>query len=381
MQDELLYSVDASHKAELEHTVLNSHVDKVSCKSEPTMNNSEAYATDPDVEMPLNLTDIQMKILNEELELLKDNAYLQKTKTTAIEEMKEELRTANEERVELEKRYIDSMKQEWKKMEHETQMIINLKNTELLKLKEETSNLQQTKLVTANTDVTFHKTLKIEPVKSNKRASQSTQVTEMQKLDDEWKDCKNENHDTDQQVQKCRTSEDPESLSTLNYTRELTRNETTGMDEVDRLSKKPDHDIVKTKKCYRCGDDKHLIRDCTVRLKTLAKYSRMQPCHICKKTEHKATNCWFRDQKAGEKQWFHCGSSEHIVRNCTLPRLTNTSLAVEENHICSAQSDGMHMFDRYDWYRTHEECRRILVTDIIHESLQHYGVSFPEGSS
>ena len=180
-------------------------------------------------------------------------------------------------------------------MEHETQMIINLKNTELLKLKEEISNLQQTKLVTANTDVSFHKTPNIEPVKSKKRASQSTQVTEMQKLDDEWKDCKNGNHDTDQQVQKGGMSEDPESLNTLNYTRELTRNETTEIDEVDRPSKKPDHDVVKTKKCYRCGDDKHLIRDCTAGLKTWARFSRMQPCHICKKTGHKTTNCWFRN--------------------------------------------------------------------------------------
>ena len=183
VQDELLYSVDTSHKAELEHTFLNSHVDKVSHKPEPTMNSSKTYATDPDAEMPLNLKDIQMKLLKEELEFLKEyNACLQKTKATAIEEMKEELRTANEERVKLEKKYIaviDSMKQEWKKLEHETQMIINLKNTELLKLKEEISHLQQTKLVTVNTDVTFHKTPNIEPVKSKKRVSQSTQVTEM----------------------------------------------------------------------------------------------------------------------------------------------------------------------------------------------------------
>ena len=386
VQDELLYSVDASHKAALEHTFLNSHVDKVSCKPEPNMDSIKTYATDPDVEMPLNLKDMQLELLKEELELLKDdNAYLQKTKATATEEMKEELRKAYEERVELERRYIaiiGRMKQEWKKMEHETQMIINLKNTELLKLKEEISSLQQTKLVTANTDVTFHKTPNTDPVKSKKRASQSTQVTEMQKLDDESKDCKNENHDTDQQVQKGGMSEDPhESLNTLNYIGKLTRKDTTEMDGVDSPSKKPDHDIVKTKRCYRCRDDRHLIRDCTVGPKTWARYSRMQPCHICKKTGHKATNCWFRNQKPGEKRCFRCDSSKHIVKNCTLPRPTNASLAVEENHACSAQGDGMHMYDRYDWYRTHEERIRILVTDIIHESLQCYGVSFPEGSS
>ena len=77
------------HKAELEHTFLNSHVDKVSRKPEPTMDSSKTYATDPDAKMPLNLKDIQMKLLKEELELLKeDNACLQKTKATAIEEIK-----------------------------------------------------------------------------------------------------------------------------------------------------------------------------------------------------------------------------------------------------------------------------------------------------
>ena len=47
------------------------------------MDSSKTYATDPDVEMPLNLKDIQMKLLKEELELLKeDNACIivQKTK-------------------------------------------------------------------------------------------------------------------------------------------------------------------------------------------------------------------------------------------------------------------------------------------------------------
>ena len=271
-----------------------------------------------------------------------------------------------------------------------------LKDTEILKLKDEISNLQQTKLITAITDDTIHKTLNAKPVKLKKRVSQTTQVAEMQKLNNEWKDCKNGNQDTDQQIQKegrlnitqkCRDhsndmlEKEKESLTTLNYTRELTRNETAEMDEVDRPSRKPDHDRGKTKKCYRCGYDKHLIRDCTVGLKTRARYSRVQPRHICKKTGHKATNCWFKDQKPGEKRCFHCGSSEHIVKNCALQRQTNTSLAVEENHNCSAQGDRMHMRDRYDWYRTHEGYIKILVTDIIHKSLQHYGASFPEGSS
>ena len=109
--------------------------------------------------------------------------------------------------VELEKRYIviiDNMKQEWKKMEQETKMICNLKDTEILKLKDEILSLQQTKLVTVKTDDTINKILNMEPVKEKRRVSQARQSTEMQKLNDEWKDYKNGNQDTDQQVQKGR---------------------------------------------------------------------------------------------------------------------------------------------------------------------------------
>ena len=384
-----------SNEDELEHRFPKSHVNMVSQKLEPTMDSAKSYATEPDTEMPSK--DMQIKLLKEELELLKeDHAYLQKTKTTAIEEMKEELRTANEERIQLEKRYvaiIDNMQQEWKIMEQETKLICRLKNTEILKLKEEISSLQQTKLVTAKTDDTIHKIPNMEPVKEKRRLPQARQLSDMQKLNDEWKDCKNGNQGTDQQVQnKSRLHvtqkyqdhsydklEETESLSTLHYTREFTRNETVEMDEVNRPSRKPDHLRVKTKKCYRCGDDKHLIRDCTVGLKSWARYSRMQPCYICGKTGHKQTNCWFRNKKPGEKPCFRCGSNEHIVKNCSLPRQTNASLAMEENHSCFAQGDREH--DENDWYTTSEERIRTLVMDAIHESLQRYGMSLPEGPS
>ena len=278
-------------------------------------------------------------------------------------------------------------------MEQETKLICRLKNTEILKLKEEISSLQQTKLVTAKTDDTIHKIPNMEPVKEKWRVSQARQLSDMQKLNDEWKDCKNRNQGTDQQVQnKSRLHvtqkyqdhssdklEETESLSTLHYTREFTRNETSEMDEENRPSRKPDHNRVKTKKCYQCGDDKHLIRDCTVGLKSWARYSRMQPCYICLKTGHKQTNCWFRNKKSGEKPCFHCGSNEHIVKNCSLPRQTNASLAMEENHSCFAQGDREH--DENDWYTRNEERIRTLVMDAIHESLQRYGMSLPEGPS
>ena len=120
-----------------------------------------------------------MKLLKE-VELVKEGnaCFIKKTKITVLEEMKEELRPANEETVELERRYIaiiDNMKQVSQKTEQETKMISSLKDTEILTLKKKISDLQQTKLVIENIDDTIHKTLNIEPVKSKE-----TQVTGMQ---------------------------------------------------------------------------------------------------------------------------------------------------------------------------------------------------------
>ena len=89
VQDEILYYVDTGNKADIEHTILNSHFDEISQEPEPTMDIAKSYATEPDAEMPPKLIDTQIKLLKEELELVKeDHACLQKTKTTAIEEMK-----------------------------------------------------------------------------------------------------------------------------------------------------------------------------------------------------------------------------------------------------------------------------------------------------
>ena len=75
MLDELRYSVDTSTKDELEYTVLNSHADMVNLKPEPTMDGAKSYVTEPDAEMSMTLKDMQMKLLKEELELVKeDNA-------------------------------------------------------------------------------------------------------------------------------------------------------------------------------------------------------------------------------------------------------------------------------------------------------------------
>ena len=104
-----------SNEDELEHRFPKSHVDMVSHKLEPTMDGAKIYTTEPDAEESLKLKDMQIKLLKEELEIVKeDHACLQKTTFIAIQEMKKELRAVNDERLALEKRYIaviENMKQ------------------------------------------------------------------------------------------------------------------------------------------------------------------------------------------------------------------------------------------------------------------------------
>ena len=96
-----------SNEDELEHRFPKSHVNMVSQKLEPTMDGAKIYATEPDAEESMKLKGMQIELLKEELEIVKeDHACLQKTTFIAIQEMKKELRAVNDERLALEKRYI-----------------------------------------------------------------------------------------------------------------------------------------------------------------------------------------------------------------------------------------------------------------------------------
>ena len=72
------------------------------------------------------------------------------------------------------------------------------------------------------------------------------------------------------------------------------------------------------KKCYRCGSDEHLIRDCNSDNRKWNIYHISKACHICKKTGHRKTDCWFRDQVDGKRRCFRCGSDSYIPQYATI---------------------------------------------------------------
>ena len=72
------------------------------------------------------------------------------------------------------------------------------------------------------------------------------------------------------------------------------------------------------KKCYRCGSDEHLIRDGNSDNRKWNIYHIPKACHICKKTGHRTTDCWFRDQVDGKRRCFRCGSDSYISQYATI---------------------------------------------------------------
>ena len=130
------------------------------------------------------------------------------------------------------------------------------------------------------------------------------------------------------------------------------------------------------KKCFRCGSENHVIRYCTEENNIWDSHRRISPCHICKKTGHKAVECWFKDQVDGERRCFRCRSPDHVVKFCSQPNKTSVSPATtgKEPEIRRG-SQG-----RYKRHRAKEDqaMRILLAASSMLSSLQHFGVSFPE---
>ena len=88
-------------------------------------------------------------------------------------------------------------------------------------------------------------------------------------------------------------------------------------------------DILKIKKCFQCGSNEHLIRNCTVEYRTIEKATeKSYDCIICKKSGHNKDECWFKYQQDGERSCFRCGSKKHIVKNCSTAPIINVSAIV-----------------------------------------------------
>ena len=106
------------------------------------------------------------------------------------------------------------------------------------------------------------------------------------------------------------------------------------------------------KQCFRCGSQDHLIRSCKNACTPEVKYHQDRPCEICKKLGHRKENCWFKDQKDGQKRCFRCGSVQHLVKDCAVPRKTSSPVMANK-HIVEEHKT-MSRIEKYEQQKKHQ---------------------------
>ena len=202
-----------------------------------------------------------------------------------------------------------------------------------MNLKEEKYTAEQTK------NITIEKlNNEIEQMKKEKTNLEKTQNTMMQKLKDELAEDKSIKIDKEQKevtmrsILKCQNGESGSSLE---------GKKSFGTSNIDDRCNSEKYQNALTanrykmansnskKTCYGCGSSGHLVKHCYYRYKTLRwnyNYRRTNRCEICKKTCHDTSDCWFRNQRDGERTCFRCGSAKHLVKNCCEPRKHASSM-------------------------------------------------------
>ena len=136
------------------------------------------------------------------------------------------------------------------------------------------------------------------------------------------------------------------------------RKETTEQTNMVETGKNGETTYAKKKKCFKCGSENHLIRYCIEENNLWKSYHRINPCHICKKTGHKAMECWFKDQVDGERRCFRRRSPDHVVKFCSQPNKTSVSPATTGK----VPEIRREIQDRYKKHRAKEDqAMRILL--------------------
>ena len=227
-------------------------------------------------------------------------------------------------------------------------------------------------------------------MKKEKTDLEKTQNTMMQKRKDELAEDKSVKIDKEQKevtmrsIPKCQNGESGSSLE---------GRKSFGTSDIDdRCDSEKNQNALTVKRykmansnskktCYRCGSSGHLVKDCDYRYKALRwnyNYRRTNQCEICKKTCHDTSDCWFRNQRDGERTCFRCGSVKHLVKNCCEPRKHASSMITRTS---SEPSCEFHA-EEYDGYQTRqEENFRTLIINTVMESFRHFRKSFRERQS
>lgn len=87
--------------------------------------------------------------------------------------------------------------------------------------------------------------------------------------------------------------------------------------------------------CWSKGVSGKKAENRTVEQKTTTEGDSKLLCTVCKKQGHTDSTCWFRDNNSGtEKKCFRCGSTDHLIKNCTQEKesIGSSSVINEQHH-------------------------------------------------
>ena len=215
-------------------------------------------------------------------------------------------------------------------------------------------NLMETKTISDDKADTMEKTIKEELmlIPEDKKATEKMKDAIIDKSAAEIANLKEENTLIDERKHMRKEQMTAELIDEL---KEKITTETKEMKhaQVTEIGKDRKTEYCHVKKCYKCGSDEHLIRECDSDNRKWNKYHILKACHICKKTGHRATDCWFKDQVDGKRRCFRCGSDSHLVKFCPLPRDNKVSpvIADSQNQLEPRYS----IKETYGKYRSKEE--------------------------
>ena len=334
--------------------------------------------------------------LREQLKILEEEKMdFEKTHKTVINNMQKELMSKEMERLELEKTHAlmtKKMKKEITDVTEESENIEKAKDTTIQNLNDRLMNLMEEK---ADLKTTLGSTIegledeliavkdKNETLDRRENDINEGQTKLISNLKDEEAAVEVKQYIRTENRQELFT-EEGEKKSTIehkcdtieelpNKTGRKGKSEQTNIIETE---KNRETTYAKKKKCFRCGSENHLIRYRIEENNLWESHRRINPCHICKKTGHKAMECWFKDQVDGERRCFRCRSPDHVVKFCSQPNKTSVSpgtTGMEPEMRRGIQG-------QYKRHRAKEDqaMRILLAASSVLSSLQHFGVSFPE---
>ena len=329
-------------------------------------------------------TDIIQDLKGEVMSLKKEKYTAEQTQNIIIEKLNNEIEQMKEE--------VMNVKEEKYTAEQKKNITIEKLNNEVEQMKGEVMNLKEEKFTAEQTkNITIEKVNnEIEQMKKEKTILEKTQNTMMQKLRDELTEVKRVKIVKEQKEVTMRSipkGQIGESGSGLEGRKSF------GTSNIDDRCNSEKYQNALTanrykmansnskKTCYKCGSSGHLIKHCDYRYKTLRwnyNYRRTNRCEICKKTCHDTSDCWFRNQRDGERTCFRCSSAKHLVKNSCEPRKHASSMITRTSSEPSCEIYGK----EYDGYQTRqEENFRTLIINTVMESFRHFRKSFRERQS